>query len=111
MGATSAPGRPCRNRDMQRTRVLISAVLLVASGLLTGDARADTTVQVLETHPAGETVTLGQRESFYLRLAYASETPVRIWAQPFFRGEPARAGSNPSLTYSGTGEAIGWFFL
>lgn len=96
---------------MQRAFVRIWAVLLAASGLLAGNARADTTVEVLETDPAGETVTLGKGERFHLRLAYASDTPVRIWAQPFFRGEPARAGSSPSVTYSGTGEALGWFFL
>jgi hypothetical protein len=36
---------------------------------------------------------------------------VRIWAQPYFRGEQARAGSNPSATYSGSGETLGWFFF
>jgi hypothetical protein len=74
-------------------------------------ARAETTVQVLETYPPGDTVTLARNQNFYLRLGYSSDHPVKIWAQPYFEGAPARAGSNPSRTYDSKGEALGWFFL
>jgi hypothetical protein len=75
-------------------------------------ARAQTQVQVTETWPAGDSVMLGQNQNFYLHLHYTSDQPVQIWAQPYFQGKPARAGSNPSRTYpAGEGEALGWFFL
>jgi hypothetical protein len=85
----------------------------VAALLLAGSAAAQaaTTVQVLETYPAGDEVTLGRNENFYLRLHYDTDRPVGIWARPYFRGKPARAGSNGSYSYSGSGEALGWFFL
>lgn len=91
-----------------------AALALFAVGVCLGGAgplRAETTVEVLATDPPGDAVTLGPRERFYLRIAYSTDEPVHIWAQPYFRGEPARAGSNPSGTYSGRGETLGWFFL
>lgn len=94
-------------------RLHAMALLAVfAAGLaLAGPARAETTVSVLETFPSGDDVVLGGNQSFYLRLEYRTDTSVRIWVQPYFRGKPADAGSNPSQTYTGTGEAFGWFFL
>jgi len=75
-------------------------------------AAAAPTVQVLETWPPGEAVTLADGERFHLRLRYDSEQPIRIWARPYFRGEEVAAGSNPSPPYpAGSGEAIGWFFF
>ncbi|MGH8182628.1 MAG: hypothetical protein ACREPH_03100 [Rhodanobacteraceae bacterium] len=75
-------------------------------------ARAQTQVQVTETWPAGDSITLGRNQNFYLHLHYTSDQPVRIWARPYFQGEPAKAGSNPSRVYpAGSGEALGWFFL
>lgn len=72
---------------------------------------AGTVVRVVETWPPGNYVTLGQNQYFYLRLAYEIDKPVHIWARPYFNGKPASAGSNPSLSYSGTGETFGWFFF
>ena len=72
---------------------------------------AATTVEVLETYPAGEQVTLGRNENFYLRLSYDTDHPIGIWARPYFKGEPANAGNNGSYSYSGNGEALGWFFF
>src|SRR5215470_7901082 len=77
----------------------------------TGAAQAVATVEVLETYPAGEEVTLGRNENFYLRLRYDTDHPIGIWARPYFRGQPANAGSNGSYSYSGNGEALGWFFF
>lgn len=75
-------------------------------------ARAQTQVQVLETWPAGDSVALDRNQNFYLRLHYTTDQPVHIWVRPYFRGEPAQAGSNPSRVYrAGSGEALGWFFL
>jgi hypothetical protein len=75
-------------------------------------ARAATQVQVLETWPAGDQVTLGKNQNFYLHLHYTSDQPVHIWARPYFQGKPANAGSNPSRVYpAGSGDALGWFFL
>lgn len=81
---------------------------LAAAGL----AQATPSVQVLETWPAGEAVTLSTQENFSLRLAYDSSTPLQIWARPYFRGQPVKAGSNPSPHHpAGRGEALAWFFF
>lgn len=75
-------------------------------------ARAQTQVQVLETWPAGDNLTLDKNQTFYLHLHYTSDTPVRIWAHPQYQGQPARAGGNTSRLYpAGEGEAMAWFFL
>jgi len=76
-----------------------------------GPLQAAATVEVLETYPAGEEVTLGRNETFYLRLAYDSDKPIGIWARPYYRGQPANAGNNGSYSYTGKGEALGWFFF
>jgi hypothetical protein len=82
------------------------------SGLcLPGVAAAGTSVKVIGTWPAGNPVTLGRNQNFYLRLAYATDQPVHLWAEPYYQGRPADAGSNPSRQYTGSGEALGWFFL
>ena len=89
-------------------------LLLVLAGLLLGSgrARADTTVQVVSTDPAGDVVTLGTHQNFYLHLEYQSDQPVQVWARPYYRGKVVQAGSNPSRVYpTGSGEALGWFFL
>jgi hypothetical protein len=70
-----------------------------------GGQRPATTVEVLETYPAGKQVTLGRGENFYLRLSYDTDHPIGIWARPYFKGEPANAGNNGSYSYSGNGEA------
>jgi hypothetical protein len=77
----------------------------------TGPVQAGPTVEVLETYPAGEEITLGSNENFYLRLRYDTDHPIGIWARPYFRGQPANAGNNGSYSYSGNGEALGWFFF
>src|SRR5271170_6290899 len=76
-----------------------------------GPAWAASTVEVLDTFPSGDTVTLNRNEKFYIRLHYSTDRPVQIWARPYFRGKPVNAGSNGSFRYSDSGEALGWFFL
>jgi hypothetical protein len=74
-------------------------------------ASAATTVEVLDTEPAARTVTLGSGQTFYMRIAYSTDTPVRIWARPYFEGREVNAGSNPSHLHEGDGEALAWFFF
>jgi hypothetical protein len=75
-------------------------------------ARAQPQVQVIETWPAGDAITLGNGQNFYLHLHYTSDQPLQIWARPYFEGKPAKVGSNPSRVYpAGSGDALGWFFL
>ncbi len=94
--------------SMNRLSIVVCAVLWLCSTHL---AHAQTTVQVLETYPTGDEVTLVRNQNFYLRLRYATDHPIQIWAEPYFKGQRANAGSNPSRTYAGNGEALGWFFL
>lgn len=92
---------------------LTAFVLLTFCALsaFAGDARAATTAEVLASHPAGDVVTLGKSQSFYLRIGYSTDEPVMIWTRPFFQGSEVDAGSNPSRVYTGSGEALGWFFF
>jgi hypothetical protein len=91
------------------TAIVLAAVLILFGS---GMVNAATRVKVTGTYPAGDVVTLGRDQNFYLHLDYSSEQPVKIWARPYFEGKPARAGSNPSRNYpAGSGEALGWFFL
>lgn len=92
--------------------VFIVTLLSLAAALgLSGQARAEPTVRVLETWPAGDRITLARNQNFHLRLAYSSDQPVGIWVRPYFRGEPANAGTSPSPRYTGDGEMLAWFFL
>jgi len=96
---------------MRRVTTILALVLDIWLGAATG-AHATTTVQVVATDPPGDVVTLGRNQNFYVHLHYQSDQPVRIWARPYFHGEAAHAGSNPSRVYpAGSGEALGWFFL
>jgi hypothetical protein len=92
-----------------RKQFLVAA--MAALWLFAGTIRAEVRVQVRETWPAGDTVALARNQNFYLHLGYSTDHPIQIWAQPYFEGAPARAGSNPSRSYEGVGEALGWFFL
>ncbi|HSF07215.1 MAG TPA: hypothetical protein VLG10_15635 [Methylomirabilota bacterium] len=68
-------------------------------------------MRVVATDPAAE-ATLGRDESFYLQIEYVTDEPISIWARPYFQGKPvARAKSNASNRYTGTGQALGWFSL
>jgi hypothetical protein len=92
----------------------LATVVLVALGAWSGvaaGASAGTTAEVIATDPAGDAVTLGRNQNFYLRIRYTTDQPTGIWVQPRFHGQPVDAGTNPSGTYIGDGEALGWFFL
>ena len=74
-------------------------------------ARADTQIRVIDTYPSGANVVLPRNENFNLRLAYSTETPVGIWVTPYFQGQRVGVGSSPSARYTGSGEALAWFFF
>ena len=85
------------------------ATLLMCCG---GHVRAAASVvEVLDTYPAGDQVTLGRNQNFYIRLRYTTEGPIGIWAEPYFRGRPANTGTNGSYQHTDSGEALGWFFF
>jgi len=88
--------------------LLLGCLLLAMTAMTAGAAPR---VRVEETWPAGRDLTLKLNQSFFLRIAYATDTATRIWARPYFQGKPAKAGSNPSQPHQGNGQAIGWFFL
>lgn len=90
---------------------MLMAFAIAAWLALAGAVQASPTVTVLETWPGGDTVTLAKGSNFYLRIGYTTEQPTSIWARPYFAGKEVVAGSNPSRSYSGSGEALGWFFL
>jgi hypothetical protein len=94
-------------------RIWVRKLLVLVWGLcLFGAAQAATTVRVLETYPAGDNISLPSNHNFRMRLAYASDTPVGIWIQPFFQGKRVlNIGTSPSAQYVGEGEAMAWFFF
>jgi hypothetical protein len=100
-----------RSRGFATRRLAVRATLGLATWAAVEAAGAATTVEVLETEPANRTVTLGAGETFYMRIAYSTDTPVRIWARPYFEGREVDAGSNPSRVHDGEGETLGWFFF
>jgi hypothetical protein len=91
-------------------RAILFALCLLVSGW-GGAAGAQPLVHVLETYPAGQSVTLADHQTFYVRLSYDSDEPIGIWLDAYYRGKEVSAGSNPSPRYTGKGEALAWFFL
>jgi hypothetical protein len=73
-------------------------------------AQAELLVKVVATDPTAET-TLGRDETFYVRIEFASDEPISIWARPYFKGKQVNAKSNASFPHSGSGYALGWFEL
>jgi hypothetical protein len=93
-------------------RSRIVALLAMLALAWTSAAHAETKVELLETFPpSGADIVVPPGKSVYLRFAYETDTPVRIWARPYFQGKEVAAGSSPSPEYSGTGELLGFFFL
>jgi hypothetical protein len=74
-------------------------------------ALAGTQATIVDVWP-GERASLGHQQDVYVRVAFESVEPVRLWARPYRNGEAVRnAYSNASNWYEGTGEALGWFAL
>jgi hypothetical protein len=89
--------------------MLCALCLLVLGWGATASATPE--VRVLETYPAGQSVTLANKQTYYVRLAYDSDKPIGIWLHPYYRGKQAPAGTSPSIQYTGKGQALAWFFL
>jgi len=88
-------------------RALIFVMLAVAALGAHGESR----VQIVATDPAGEGA-LGRDEPFYLRIKFALDQPLKIWAHPYYQDKPVPgARTNPSLPHTGGGYALGWFSL
>lgn len=88
---------------------LVTAAVLLAATLAT--AQADSSARVVETHPSAS-ATLARNQSFWVRIEYQTDEPIRLWARPFRNGTPVEtAMSNTSSAYTGAGEALGWFAL
>jgi hypothetical protein len=91
---------------MRRARQVATCLLLLLAPIQ-GSAAAR--VQVVATDPAGETVTLGRGETFWVRLAFVADEPASLWVRPFFQGKEVPMATNPSVPHSGSGYALGWF--
>jgi hypothetical protein len=88
---------------------ITTLVLIVAWLAAVTDVRADVTARVIATDPAGSAITLARDQSLYVRIEYATDKPVSIWARPYFNGTEVSAKSNASIPHDGKGEALGWF--
>src|SRR5690606_29505059 len=89
--------------------LLLLLSLLSWPALATPPAAAPSTstqVRIVDTWPPAEDGYLPRNQSFHVRLAYRSDTPVGIWLRPMYQGQSANAGSNPSARYLGEGEAL-----
>ncbi|MGH8755181.1 MAG: hypothetical protein ACREU0_05070 [Burkholderiales bacterium] len=92
-------------------RYLFFLALIGLCFTATYSAQAEVRVSVVATDPPAET-TLDRDESFYLRIEYASDEPISIWARPFFKGKLVESAKfNASFPHSGSGYALGWFSL
>lgn len=106
--------RGSRFAAMTRLVGFARALLLVACGDRSGGEPGpvpNVTVEVVEAWPAGSTVELAPNQNYYVRLAYTTDVPVRIWARPYYRGREVDAGSHGSSLVEDSGETFGWFFL
>ena len=93
--------------------VVLCGVWLLGAALpaLAQTSPDGTHVRVLDTWPSGESVLLGRNQNFYLHLAYDAPKPTHLYVMPMYRGKLANVGMSGSQTYSGSGEAVTWFFL
>jgi hypothetical protein len=86
-------------------------VLAILAAFSVAVAQADPSARVIETYPSAGSA-LGRNESLWVHIEYATDEPISLWARPFRNGEQVtNAMSNASLTYSGSGRALGWFSL
>src|SRR5262245_32213399 len=92
-------------------RAIIASLLIVVSTLFAGDVDAETRASVIATDPAGESIRLARDQPLYVRVDYATDLPVSIWARPYFKGQEVSAKTNASIRHEGKGQALGWFSL
>lgn len=91
---------------------ILALFRLAALGLAaTAPAHAESSASIVATQPAGDAA-LGRQESFWVRIEYNTNEAISLWARPYRSGaQVEKAMSNASLTYMGSGEALGWFAL
>ena len=73
-------------------------------------AHAGSSASVVKTHPS-DSATLCGNEYFWVHIEYATDEPISLWARPYRNGTPIKQMSNASMTYTGSGDALGWFSL
>lgn len=92
-------------------RILALFGLAALALAATSAAHAESSASIVATQPAGD-ATLGRQESFWVRIEYNTNEAISLWARPYRSGaQVKKAMSNASLTYTGPGEALGWFAL
>lgn len=116
MGIGAAPdaGRFQGVAVMKRLAGLFLALFIVACGGpsdVPPETAPNATVEVIETWPEGESLDLSPQQSYFLRLRYGTDAPVRIWARPYFEGNEVPTGTHGSPLHEGSGETSGWFWL
>jgi hypothetical protein len=92
-------------------RIMRVLLLVALAGLAPVQARAEAPTVSLVASDPGLSRELGRGVALYLRLAYRSETPLRVQVKGFNDGEEVRDGVrwNPSPAYpAGEGEALVW---
>ncbi len=77
-----------------RIAFTLAALLLAAMPV----AHAGSSARIVETHPSAG-ATLGRNESFYVRVEYAADEPISLWARPY-RDRGIRRVAHPHR-YSG----------
>lgn len=93
------------------TRWFLGVSTLTAWLLACVAAHAASSARVVETQPASG-AELAREQTLWVRIEYNADEPISLWARPYRNGaEVQKARSNASLTYQGTGEALGWFEL
>lgn len=92
-------------------------------GILATETRAESLAETDAPPPAetevrivafshDTTTELAPDEPVYLRLAYSSAEPIRLWVRAYSNGKPVTAAlSNTAAPRSGRGETLGWFSL
>lgn len=95
-----------------RVRIVALVVVLAATQFGSSSAAyAESTARVMETHPPRDAV-LGRNESLWVRIAYTTDEPISLWVRAYHNGvQIQNVMSNASLSYTGSGEALGWFSL
>lgn len=94
----------------RKIQSLWRALALIVALAFATPLQADTQVSIGDLEPADRSV-LAPGAAVHVLMHYQTEFPVRLWARPYANGSEVPAQSNASPTYTGAGEALGWFSL
>ena len=87
-------------------RISVPLALAALSLAALPTVHAESHAQIVDTQPSN-TATLGRNESFYVRIQYATDEPISLWARPYFNGNPVeKAMSNASAQYTGDRKSV-----